>query len=181
MVYVSGLSDAQLDGLISNVKGIYHEFLFVAAENADGDAYSAALFEETNYPGADVLITNELTGEVQSVQLKATQYRSYIREHQERYAEFQVYATEEVAGDEISSSGFTNEQITEDTETVIDALRDGDSAIDDAMATSALLALAYQLGRVLKSKDVSVEATQKATINITKAAFFSGLAAWAIG
>ena len=113
--------------------------------------------------------------------MKATQYRSYIREHQERYAEFQVYATEEVAGDEISSSGFTNEQITEDTETVIDALRDGDSAIDDAMATSALLALAYQLGRVLKSKDVSVEATQKATIKITKAAFFSGLAAWAIG
>ncbi len=67
MVYVSGLSDAQLDGLISNIKGIYHELLFVAAENADGDAYSAALFEETNYPGADVLITNELTGEVQSV------------------------------------------------------------------------------------------------------------------
>ena len=180
IAYVNGLSDVQLDGMINNVKGIYHELIFVAAENSDGDIYSASLFEATNYPGADVILTNELTGESQSIQLKATQYKSYIQEHQERYSEFQVFATEEVAGGDISSSGFTNEQITEDTEIAIDTLRNSDGVIDDAMATSAIIALAYHLGRVIKSKDISKVEARKVTVEIAKTAFFSGLAAWVI-
>ena len=180
--YASSLSEAQLDGVINNVKGIYHELLFVAAENSDGDIYSAALFEATNHPGADVLITNELTGETQAIQLKATQYRSYIREHKERYAEYyEVFATEEVAGDGVGSTGYTNEQVTGDTEDTMSMLRDsGDSVVDDAMATSAMIALAYQLGRVIKSRDISEAAARKATVEVTKTAFLSGLIAWAI-
>ena len=179
--YANSLSEAQLDGVINNVKGIYHELLFVAAENSDGDIYSAALFEATNHPGADVLITNELTGETQAIQLKATQYRSYIREHKERYAEFEVFATEEVAGDGVGSTGYTNEKVTGDTEDAVSTLRDaGDSVVDDAMATSAMIALAYQLGRVIKSRDISEAAARKATIEVTKTAFLSGLIAWAI-
>jgi hypothetical protein len=179
--YASSLSDSQLGGVINNVKGIYHELLFVAAENSDGDGYSAALFEATNHPGADVLISNELTGEVQAVQLKATQYRSYIRKHQERYEEFEVFATEEVAGDGIESSGFSNEKITDDTQAAFDTLRNaGDSDVDDAMVTSALIALAYQLGRVIRSRDTSREAAQKVTAEVTKTAFLSGLVAWAV-
>jgi hypothetical protein len=179
--YARSLSETQLDGVINNVKGIYHELLFVAAENSDGDIYSAALFEATNYPGADVLITNDLTGETQAIQLKATQYRSYIREHKERYADFEVFATEEVAGDGVRSTGYTNEKVTGDTEDAMSMLRDaGDSVVDDAMATSAMIALAYQLGRVIKSRDVSEASARKATIEVTKAAFLSGLIAWAI-
>ena len=51
---------------------------------------------------------------------------------------------------------------------------------DDAMATSAMIALAYQLGRVIRSRDVSKEAAQKATVEVTKTAFLSGLIAWAV-
>ncbi|MBL4741050.1 MAG: hypothetical protein JKY12_08635 [Sneathiella sp.] len=168
-------------GVINNVKGIYHELLFVAAENSDGDIYSAALFEATNHPGADVLITNELTGETQAIQLKATQYRSYIQEHKERYAEFEVFATEEVAGDGVGSTGYTNEQVTGDTETVMGMLRDArDDVVDDAMATSAMIALAYQLGRVIKARGISEVAARKVAIEVTKTAFLSGLIAWAI-
>lgn len=179
--YAKSLSDVQLDGAVNNVKGIYHELLFVAAENSDGDIYSAALFEATNHPGADVLITNELTGETQAIQLKATQYRSYIREHQERYAEFEVFATEEVAGNGVPSTGVTNEKVTGDTEDTLGILQEsGDSVVDDAMATSAMIALAYQLGRVIKSRDISEAAARKATVEVTKTAFLSGLIAWAI-
>lgn len=179
--YASSLSDEQLGGAINNVKGIYHELLFVEAENSDDDIYSAALFEATNHPGADVLITNELTGETKAVQLKATQYRSYINEHKERYAEFEVFATTEVAGDGVNDSGFTNEKVTDDTSDTLDTLRDaGDSVIDDAMATSAMIALAYQLGRVIKARDISEAAARKATVEVTKTAFLSGLIAWAV-
>ena len=179
--YASSLSDSELDGVINNVKGIYHELLFVAAENSDGDCFSAALFEATNHPGADVLVTNELTGEVQAVQLKATQFRSYIRQHQERYQEFEVFATEEVSGDGVESSGFTNGTVTDDTDSALGILRDaGDSVVDDAMATSAMIALAYQLGRVIRSRDVSKEAARRVTVEVTKTAFLSGLIAWAV-
>ena len=180
--YASSLSDEQLDGVISSVKGKYHELLFAAAENSDDDIYSAALFEATNHPGADVLITNELTGDTKAVQLKATQYRSYIKEHKERYAEIEVFATTEVAGDGVNDSGFTNEKVTDDTSDTLDTLRDaGDSVIDDAMATSAMIALAYQLGRVIKAGDIPDEAAaRKATVEVTKTAFLSGLIAWAV-
>jgi hypothetical protein len=181
--YVSSLSDSQLDGVINNVKGMYHELLFTAAENSDGDEYSAFLFEETNYPGADVILTNEITGETEAVQLKATQYRSYIREHQDRYQEYEVFATEEVAAniDGVEGSGFTNEKVTGDTETVIDGLQNaGDSVVDDAMATSAMIALAFQLGRIIRSRDLSKSAARQTVVEVSKSAFLSGFVAWAV-
>jgi len=179
--YINTLSEIQIDGVINNVKGIYHELLFVAAENNDGDIFSAALFEATNHPGADVIITNELTGEVQEVQLKATKYLSYIEKHNERFAEFEVFATEEVAGNGISSSGFSNEKVSSDTEDAMSVLKkSGESVVDDAMATSALVALAFQLGRVIRTRDISEAAAIKATTEVTKTAFLSGFIAWAI-
>jgi hypothetical protein len=179
--YASSLSDEQLGGVINNVKGIYHELLFVEAENSDDDIYSAALFKETNHAGADVLITNELTGETEAVQLKATQYRSYINEHKERYAEFEVYATTEVAGDGVGDSGFPIGKVTGDTEDTVATLREaGDSVIDDAMATSAMIALAYQLGRVIKTRDFSETASRKAAVEVTKTAFLTGFITWAV-
>lgn len=181
--YVQSLSDSQMDGVINNVKGIYHELLFVAAENSDGDQYRAAIFQATNHPGADVIITDTVTGSVKSIQLKATQYRSYLNEHKERYEEFAIYATDEVAAmdSDVQSSGLSNAKITDDTEEVFSKLDEaGGSPVLDAMTTSAAFALAFQLGRVLKTKNVSKEALQKSTKEITVAAFLSGLAVWAV-
>lgn len=68
--YLAGFAPEQLRGLVSNVKGIYHELLFVHAENIDADAVSARLFEATNYPGADVEFLVDGNA-IHSVQLKA--------------------------------------------------------------------------------------------------------------
>jgi len=43
-----------------------------------------------------------------------------------------------------------------------------------------MIALAYQLGRVIKSRDISRASARKATVEVTKTAFLSGLIAWAI-
>ena len=86
-----------------------------------------------------------------------------------------------MAGDGVGSTGYTNEKVTGDSEDTMGLSRGaGDSVVDDTMATSAMIALAYQLGRVIKSRDISEAATQKATIEVTKTAYLSGLTAWAI-
>src|SRR5690606_12242604 len=67
--YVQSLDPSQLAGLQSNVKGIYHEILFVDGENLDDDEYVAELFQSTNHAGADVILTNVITGQKKEVQL----------------------------------------------------------------------------------------------------------------
>ena len=92
-----------------------------------------------------------------------------------------MFATEEVAGNGISSSGFSNEKVSSDTEDAMSVLKkSGESVVDDAMATSALVALAFQLGRVIRTRDISEAAAIKATTEVTKTAFLSGFIAWAI-
>ena len=112
--YVQSLSVQQIAGLKNNVKGIYHELAFQHRENFDGDEYIVELFENTNHAGADVRIINTETGDVAQVQLKATNYASYVREHNEKYENIDVLATSEVAdkSPDWSSSGFSNEELT---------------------------------------------------------------------
>ena len=45
------MSDEQLVGVVSNVKGILHEMEYVRLENTDGDSISAAMFPDTNHKG----------------------------------------------------------------------------------------------------------------------------------
>ncbi len=61
-VHLREYPQEQLQGILNNVKGIYHEMKFVAAENADGDNTEAELYEVTNHPGADVRLTNTSYG-----------------------------------------------------------------------------------------------------------------------
>ena len=51
--YLSGYEEEALNGVLANVKGIYHELIFEHSDY-DGDSITARLFEETNHPGADV-------------------------------------------------------------------------------------------------------------------------------
>ena len=61
--YLSGLSEEQLVGVTSNVKGILHEIQFAAIENNNFDSVYASLYETTNHPGYDVRMFDESTGE----------------------------------------------------------------------------------------------------------------------
>ncbi len=155
--YVGALSPEQLRGVVSNVKGIYHELLFVHAENIDGDEITARVFEATNHPGADVefLVDGEV---IRSVQLKAVASASAIHEHLTRYPGIEVLATEEVATKVgIAGSGFRNG----DLKTAIDegfAELPSDGLVEDvaeAAGTSLLVAAALTAGKVLREGRVN--------------------------
>lgn len=157
-VYISELTPEQLRGVLSNVKGIYHELLFVHAENIDADDISARVFEATNHPGADVefIVKGDV---INAVQLKAVASPAAIFEHLARYPDIEVVATEEVAAvvSAASGSGFSNAAISGDVSRVFTELP-GDSVageIAEGAATSALLAGAISAAQVLRSGKVS--------------------------
>lgn len=149
--YLRALSPAQIQGVASNVKGILHEMLVMQAENVDGDAVTARIFEATNHPGSDIefVMNGDVVGEVQ---LKAVQDPAAIIEHFSRYPDIDVLATSEVyralggtfAG-RVSDSGVGNMEITQLSLDTLEALAgEGIGDLAPGVATSVLLAGALQ-------------------------------------
>jgi hypothetical protein len=156
--YVAALNHEQLRGVASNIKGIYHELLYVHGVNADGGEISAEVFGATNHPGADVQFI--VDGDViREVQLKAVASAAPILEHLSRYPEIEVLATTEIADRVagVASSGLSNENLTAQVDEVFSALP-GDGLIQEvgeAVAASALVSGAFAAGRVLRTGSVS--------------------------
>lgn len=146
--YLDHYSSEQLKGIANNVKGIYHELLYVQQYNATHTDTYAELFEQTNRPGADVLIRDTDTGQVvDQYQLKAVQSSALVDLHQQRYVDIKVLATEEVAGNMpgIESSGVRNDTITVQTNHDLDAL--ADNTVADRVMESLGLAAGVASGR----------------------------------
>jgi len=176
--YVKSLSVEQMAGLKNNVKGIYHELAFENRENLDGDEYFVELFENTNHAGADIRIINVETGEITEVQLKATNYGSYVREHNEKYENIDVLTTSEVAegSPDWSSSGFSNENLTADTASTLNAIDRGtDADIAESMGVAAMVTLAVNAKSMLKGEALSTKAKQKIIQDGVVAASVAGL------
>lgn len=156
--YVVALEPAQLRGVASNIKGIYHELLYVHGVNADGGEITAEVFGATNHPGADVQFF--VDGDViREVQLKAVASVAPIREHLSRYPEIEVLATTEVADriDGVGSTGLSNDYLTDNVDAVFSSLP-GDGLLQEvgeAVVTSALISGALAAGRVLRAGTVS--------------------------
>lgn len=134
--YLQDLDEDQLLGLANNVKGILHEIQFVKIENEDGDDITAALFTDTNHPDTDVILTNETTGEVLEVQLKATNSESYVNNWISNHDEGEVLVTEELAEKmNLESTEISNNEITVDVNEFIDKLvkLDKDDSLWDLM------------------------------------------------
>ena len=168
----------QIAGLKNNVKGIYHELAFQSRENLDGDHYVVGLFDKTNHAGADVRIINVETGEITEVQLKATDYASYVREHNEKYQHIDLLATSEVAASssEFSSSEFSNADLTSDTTSTLDKLGQGsDADIAESMGVAAMVTLAVNAKSMLKGEAISTHAKQKMVQDGVVAASVAGL------
>jgi len=93
-------------GAVNAAKGKYFEYLVVDRLNAGeqvGDVVLAAgqqavIAESMTQPGWDVQIVNDEGAVVQYLQMKATDSGAYIREALERYPDFQIVSTSEVAG-----------------------------------------------------------------------------------
>ena len=163
--YLSGLSPDQMRGVVSNVKGIFHEMLVADTENMDGDEINATLFNATNHPGADLEFT--MDGEViRSVQLKAVQEPAAIIEHFSCYPDVDVMATTEVTNilqdtfdERLSDSGFSNGEITRVTRETLHELTGEDlgDLVQEGLVTSALLGGALQARAVLSGQKLQAE------------------------
>ena len=94
-------------GVLATTKGKYHELIVAHAENTDGDEISARIFEDLNHPGSDIefIVDGQV---IEAVQLKAVVSESLILEHQSRYPDITILATEEAASrvEGVDSSGF---------------------------------------------------------------------------
>jgi len=133
--YLHSLSPQQLEGVVNNVKGIYHELAFVNEENVDSDEWTATIFANTNHQGSDVLLSNSITGDILEIQLKATDSSQYALQHLDRYPEIELLVTEEVAeATEIESSGFSNAEIESNLDGTITALSAGQSSTEEIIA-----------------------------------------------
>ncbi|WP_424982067.1 hypothetical protein [Maritalea sp. S77] len=176
--YVQSLSVEQIAGLKNNVKGIYHELAFQRQENLDGDEYIVELFGDTNHAGADVRIVNVETDDVSEVQLKATNYASYVREHNEKYENIDVRVTSEVAelSPDWSSSGFSNVVLTSNTSSTLQKLGQGEGAdVVDSMGVAAMVTLATNAKSMLKGEALSTKAKQKIIQDGVVAASVAGI------
>ncbi len=182
--YVQSKEPSQLLGLQNNVKGIYHELRYADAENNDGDEYVVELFAATNHPGSDVIITNTITGEVREAQLKATDYLSYIKEHNQKYEDIAVFATDEVAStsEYITSTGVTNRELGENVHEVFEGLDGcGESGVASSMTIAAMISLARNVNVLLRGGSMTTQDKTKVIQDGVVAAGVAGIFSLLIG
>jgi hypothetical protein len=182
--YIQAMEPNQISGLHNSIKGKYHELRFKSEENADGDEYSVELFEATNHPGADVMITNSITGDVKTFQLKATNYLSYVREHNEKYGSIPVLGTEEIADQDssIESTGMRNQELNGDVSEVFGGLDAAqDPSVMSSMAVAGMVTLARNAKVLLQGKRMAQEEKEELVRGGVISAGVAGLAHLLIG
>lgn len=146
--YIRSFEDPhQRQGLLNNVKGIYHELAYADRENSDNDDWFVEISADTNEPDVDVWLYNEKTGERIPYQLKASDSASSAKEHYQG-SDVQVLATEEIVNyeDNIHGSGFSNEEITAQTESTTDKLAMEGTVTQIVQETATAAAVAAAIG-----------------------------------
>jgi hypothetical protein len=161
--YLQEMDEDQLLGLANNVKGILHEIQFVEIENSDGDEFTASLFTDTNHPDTDVILTNNITGEISEVQLKATDSSSYVNDWINNHEDGEILVTEEIAEKMgLQSSGQLNSELTVDVNEFVEKLieLDDDSNLWDYIPTLPAISIAiasFHLFRLYKDDKISFQ------------------------
>ncbi len=184
--YLDSKTPEQLQGVANNVKGIYHELMWVETYNANNQDTYAKLHEATSHQGSDVMIKSSQTDEVLSeYQLKATNSESYVREHQQRYKDIELKATDEVASkmDGVETSEFSNAELTENVEVVFVNVSDntfGDRVLESAQYTG-LAAAGFEAINVLRGKSDLSNAGKSTLRAASSAAAATGITAFLFG
>ncbi|MCL4688612.1 MAG: hypothetical protein KJ007_08575 [Burkholderiales bacterium] len=142
---------AEMAGVISLVKGKLFERLVALHENQDDDAWRAVLHQDESYPGSDITLVNDDTGEVMELSLKATDSTAYVEEALLRYPDIPVLTTEEVgrffANDpRVSAAALDNDELTRVTESNFEAMLDKLPAVDVAQGAAAGVAAGATIG-----------------------------------
>ena len=186
--YLRDLSPEALKGLAANVKGIYHELLYVHNYNATHSDTCAEVFGATNHPGADIQIRDAESGEiVEQIQLKAVMEAAKVEAHLDKYPDISVLATNEVADKftdaRVGSSGHDNEALQARVDDDLAAV--AGNSIGDRAGDAALLAAGIASTRELLEMLRGERDFPDATVNVLKgagtAAAATALAAYLFG
>ena len=153
--------------------------------NSQDNNLKAELFDEYNHPGADIKLINTETGEVNEFQLKATNYLSYIKEHNKKYKDIDVLATEEVAADapDIGSTGFSNKDLREEVKDTLDKVEGPFivSEVFSSMTVAAMITLAKKVRQILKGEQMKDDEKSKLVQEVSVAAGVAGVISLLIG
>ena len=183
--YLNELAPEQLQGVANNVKGIYHELIWVEEYNATHTDTYAELHGSTNHAGSDVVIKSSDTDEIlHEYQLKATNNKAYVAEHQEKYEGIDVLPTNEVAEQMgIESSGIDNDTITNRVEIVTENM--ADNTMSDRMVESGelagLAAAGFEAIKLMDGKTTLAEAGKQTIRTAANAAAVTGVTAFLFG
>jgi hypothetical protein len=184
--YLSGLTPEQQRGVANNVKGIYHELLWVEEYNSTHTDTYAAMHESTTHQGSDVVIKSSETNEIQvEYQLKATDTKSYVTEHRDRYSDIEVLPTNEVAGtmEGVEPSGIFNFEITERVGTVSDNIMNNTVAdrVFESGEYSGLAAAGFEAIKLMNGKTTLGNAGKQTIRTAANAAAATGITAYLFG
>lgn len=173
--YVRGLSDEQLRGLANNIKGIYHELLFVSQYNSSHTDTQAEIHRDTNHPGSDVIIRDLETSEiVRYLQLKATDNGYYAAQGANRDPLIERLATNESANPNanIAPSGYWNSELESDVKQQCDQLEQVSAMgqVEIGVETGAFVSGFLRAKDWATGKDTPSEAIQKFTADTAIAA-----------
>lgn len=162
---LSTYDEAQIGGLVNNVKGILHEMEFQRLENEDGDSVVAALFPDTNHRTVDVQLLDERTGGVWEVQLKATDDATAISYWIDSNPDTEILVTEELSDwMGVPSSGLSNEGLTMRVEDFVDRMIDIGDEVEDTLwnyfptlVAASTGIIVFELWRRYRSDRISLE------------------------
>ena len=127
----------EVEGFLSNWKGVYHEVLIRDRLNDGGqiggvvlgEGQRAVLAEELNQPGLDLRVLNSDGTEDLLLQAKATSDLGLLNEALQKYPGIEIAATDEMAGqiidERVFPSGFGNEDLQARVEAPTEELWDG--------------------------------------------------------
>jgi hypothetical protein len=193
-----GSSQERLNGLAKGVKGKYLELIMVDRLNKGesigelmlGPGQVARLAESSTQRRFDFEIVNTAdVSVVEQIQVKATNYASYIRRTQEKYPDIRIATTAEINGtsDRISQTGTSDADLEREADDFLsEQSEDGISdTIDkvsefgfDALPMFAGLIVIVVEGRQLLAGHSSVEASlRRSAKRLSRASTFSVLGA----
>lgn len=177
--YLRDFSPEALKGLAANVKGIYHELLYVHNYNVMHSDTYAEVFGLTNHPGADIQIRDAKSGEiVEQIQLKAVLDADKVQTHLNKYPDICVLVTNEAADKftdaRVGSSGHANEALQARVDENMSAV--SDNAITDRAGDAALLALEIASTRELLEMLRGEREFPEAVANVLKGVGVTGAA-----
>lgn len=161
--WLSDMDESQIDGVVSNTKGVLHEMEFVRLENDDGDSVYASLFEATNHPGNDVRFFDPTSDQSWAIQLKATDNAGYVQDWLDEHPDGEIAVTSELADRlGLPDSGLSNAELTARTEDVVDRLLNAGDKSDlwgyfPALTTASIALVVWELWQRHQRDEISIE------------------------